>query len=87
MRKWLAGAYSKAGITVNGVAPAVIQDTTMTPRSSGDLVKSEFISPPSEALKTRINILISRSNSYWTSGLPGRDRRDSYVDGKNGIRN
>ncbi|KAG9786685.1 hypothetical protein ABEF93_005719 [Exophiala dermatitidis] len=28
---WLAGAYGKRGITVNGVAPALIEDTKMLP--------------------------------------------------------
>lgn len=39
---WLAGAYSKAGITVNGVAPALIQGTTMLPGTNEELAKSEF---------------------------------------------
>ncbi|RVX66972.1 hypothetical protein B0A52_09186 [Exophiala mesophila] len=28
---WLSGAYAKQGITINGVAPALIQDTKMLP--------------------------------------------------------
>ncbi|KAG0645175.1 ACP reductase [Hyphodiscus hymeniophilus] len=36
---WLAGAYSKSGITFNGVAPALIQETTMLPANNEDLAK------------------------------------------------
>ena len=39
--KWLAGAYSKAGITVNGVAPALIQETAMLPGNNEELAKSK----------------------------------------------
>lgn len=39
---WLAGAYSKAGITVNGVAPALIQGTAMLPGTNEELAKSEL---------------------------------------------
>lgn len=39
---WLAGAYSKSGITVNGVAPALIQDTAMLPGSNEELANSKF---------------------------------------------
>ncbi len=31
---WLAGAYGKKGITVNGVAPALIEETKMLPGST-----------------------------------------------------
>ena len=37
---WLAGAYAKKGITVNGVAPALIGDTKMLPGDSTELAKS-----------------------------------------------
>ncbi|KAL0258153.1 hypothetical protein SLS55_007325 [Diplodia seriata] len=36
---WLAGAYAAKGITVNGVAPALIQDTAMLPGSNEELAK------------------------------------------------
>ncbi|KAB2578584.1 Short-chain dehydrogenase/reductase SDR [Lasiodiplodia theobromae] len=36
---WLAGAYAAKGITVNGVAPALIQDTTMLPGANEELAK------------------------------------------------
>ncbi|MCJ1443503.1 MAG: hypothetical protein MMC23_004001 [Stictis urceolatum] len=36
---WLAGAYSKKGITVNGVAPALIEETTMLPGGNEELTK------------------------------------------------
>ena len=38
---WLAGAYSKKGITVNGVAPALIEETTMLPGGNEELTKSK----------------------------------------------
>ncbi|ETI20371.1 hypothetical protein G647_08406 [Cladophialophora carrionii CBS 160.54] len=34
---WLAGAYAKKGITVNGVAPALIEETKMLPGASAEL--------------------------------------------------
>ncbi|KIW14913.1 hypothetical protein PV08_07698 [Exophiala spinifera] len=34
---WLAGAYGKKGITVNGVAPALIEETGLLPASNDDL--------------------------------------------------
>jgi 3-oxoacyl-[acyl-carrier protein] reductase len=39
---WLAGAYAKKGVTVNGVAPALIEDTKMLPGSSAELSSSEY---------------------------------------------
>ncbi|KAK7712987.1 hypothetical protein SLS57_007548 [Botryosphaeria dothidea] len=36
---WLAGAYATKGITVNGIAPALIQDTAMLPGSNEELAK------------------------------------------------
>jgi NAD(P)-dependent dehydrogenase (short-subunit alcohol dehydrogenase family) len=37
---WLASAYAKSGVTVNGVAPALIQDTTILPGNNEELAKS-----------------------------------------------
>jgi len=34
---WLAGAYAKKGVTVNGVAPALIEGTTMLPGATAEL--------------------------------------------------
>jgi 3-oxoacyl-[acyl-carrier protein] reductase len=42
MIHWLANAYAKKGITVNGIAPALIQDTKMLPGSNEELSKSEL---------------------------------------------
>jgi len=39
---WLAAAYAKKGITVNGVAPALIMDTKMLPGSSDELAQSKW---------------------------------------------
>ena len=41
MIHWLASAYAKKGITVNGVAPALIANTNMVPGPNGELEKSE----------------------------------------------
>jgi 3-oxoacyl-[acyl-carrier protein] reductase len=43
MVHWLANTYAKKGITVNGIAPALIQDTKMLPGSSEELSKSMFL--------------------------------------------
>lgn len=40
MIHWLANAYAKKGITVNGIAPALIEQTKMLPGSSEKLSKS-----------------------------------------------
>ena len=39
---WIANTYAKNGITVNGVAPALIKDTKMLPGSNEELSKSEY---------------------------------------------
>jgi len=36
---WLAGAYAKRGITINGVAPALIGETKMLPGTDQELAK------------------------------------------------
>ncbi|KAH7327089.1 3-oxoacyl-reductase [Rhexocercosporidium sp. MPI-PUGE-AT-0058] len=36
---WLAGAYATSGVTINGVAPALIQETTMLPGNNEELAK------------------------------------------------
>ena len=46
---WLAGAYAKKGITVNGVAPALIGDTKMLPGDSTELAKSKPLCKDSHA--------------------------------------
>jgi 3-oxoacyl-[acyl-carrier protein] reductase len=38
---WLAGAYARRGITVNAVAPALIDGTKMLPGRSGELESSK----------------------------------------------
>ena len=43
---WLAAAYAKTGVTVNGVAPALIEGTNMLPVGEGGrrgLEDSEFV--------------------------------------------
>lgn len=39
---WLSQWYGPKGITVNGVAPALIQDTKMLPGDPGELAKSKW---------------------------------------------
>ena len=38
---WLSQTYCAKGVTVNGVAPALIQDTAMLPGGSEELAKSK----------------------------------------------
>jgi len=40
---WLAGAYAKKGITVNGVAPALITDTKLLTGNSEELAQSKQV--------------------------------------------
>lgn len=39
---WLASAYAKKGITVNAVAPALIEQTTMLPGATEELKQSKL---------------------------------------------
>lgn len=39
---WLSSAYCKKGITVNGVAPALIENTAMLPGGSEELKASKL---------------------------------------------
>ena len=56
---WLAGAYAKKGITVNGVAPALIEETNMLPGASAELSASESQSPNlSSTVETVVRVLI-----------------------------
>lgn len=38
---WLSQAYCRKGIAVNGVAPALIQDTKMLPGNNDELAQSK----------------------------------------------
>lgn len=38
---WLAGNVAKKGITVNAIAPALIEETAMLPGGNAELAKSE----------------------------------------------
>jgi 3-oxoacyl-[acyl-carrier protein] reductase len=40
---WMAGAYAKTGVTVNGIAPALITDTKILPGEPSQLASSELI--------------------------------------------
>ena len=39
---WLAGNVAKKSITVNGIAPALIEETAMLPGGTAELASSEF---------------------------------------------
>ncbi|GAB7348829.1 hypothetical protein MBLNU459_g7539t1 [Dothideomycetes sp. NU459] len=41
--RWLAGTVAAKGITVNAVAPALVEDTTMLPEGGEELAKSELV--------------------------------------------
>lgn len=36
---WLAQTYAKSGVTINGVAPALIEETAMLPGATEELAK------------------------------------------------
>jgi len=40
---WLAGNLAKKGVTVNAVAPALVEGTAMLPAGGEELAKSEFV--------------------------------------------
>ena len=71
--QWLAGAYSRTGVTINGVAPALIQETTMLPGNNEELAKSECSVPrtPSRPLtfpqKSQSDVLASPMKSLRLS--------------------
>jgi 3-oxoacyl-[acyl-carrier protein] reductase len=44
MIHWLANTYASKGVTVNGIAPALIAQTKMLPGSNEELSKSRLIS-------------------------------------------
>ncbi|KAK7536921.1 3-oxoacyl-reductase [Phyllosticta citribraziliensis] len=70
---WLAGAYSQSGITVNGVAPALIQDTAMLPGSNEELAKKIPIGrlgKPEEVAETVIWMV---KTGYVTNKVIGVD--------------
>lgn len=63
--------YCAKGITVNGVAPALIQDTSMLPGSNDELVKSElrlsFVLQPLflfRCFESALNFIIQMSFLY-----------------------
>jgi len=39
---WLSSVYCSKGITVNGIAPALIENTNMLPQGSNELKASEY---------------------------------------------
>ena len=84
---WLASAYAKSGITVNGVAPALIQDTAMLPGSNEELSKSTYFLSCIALVKflSAVFMLTKIRNPNRPSRLPTRDRRDCCVDGEDGI--
>jgi len=70
---WLAGAYSKSGITINGVAPALIQETTMLPGNNEEMAKRIPIGRlgyPEEVAET---VLWMVKTGYVTNKVVGVD--------------
>lgn len=39
---WLANTYASKGITINAVAPAIIEDTNMLPKGFAELAKRGY---------------------------------------------
>jgi NAD(P)-dependent dehydrogenase (short-subunit alcohol dehydrogenase family) len=60
---WLAGAYAKKGLTMNGVAPALIEETKMLPGASAELSASEFAFK--QPFRTWLSRRTTDSDSYW----------------------
>lgn len=63
---WLSGAYCNKGITVNGVAPALIENTAMLPGGSEELKASKF--------KIRISFVLVWSGLVWVIPQAGAVR-------------
>ena len=89
---WLASRYATTGITVNGIAPALISDTKMLPGQNEELAKSENPLPRSELLalsEVQVSanelILVCR-NPHRPSRHAGRDRGNIGLDGEDGVR-
>jgi 3-oxoacyl-[acyl-carrier protein] reductase len=73
MIHWLAGAYAKKGITVNGVAPALIKQTKMLPGSSEELankIPMGRLGTPKEVAET---VLWMVKTQYVTNKVIGVD--------------
>lgn len=81
---WLAGAYGKRGITVNGVAPALIEETKMLPGSTADLAARIFPCPPPPTDEKLTDTFNRHPNRQARQAR--RDRRDGRLDGQDGIR-
>ncbi|KAH7113287.1 3-oxoacyl-reductase [Dendryphion nanum] len=70
---WLAGAYAKKGVTVNGIAPALIEGTKMLPGSSEELAQKipvGRLGVPDEVADT---VLWMIKTSYVTNKVVGVD--------------
>lgn len=63
---WLASAYAKKGITVNGVAPALIEDTKMV--AEAEFVEAMKSSEPDHKPPCQFaTSLTTARNPRWTS--------------------
>lgn len=67
---WLAGAYAKKGVTVNGVAPALIGDTMMLPGNSQELAKRKSHNPPSSKIRPPGIVVCLKRHDIILSTLP-----------------
>jgi NAD(P)-dependent dehydrogenase (short-subunit alcohol dehydrogenase family) len=70
---WLAAAYAKKGITVNGIAPALIEDTTMLPTGNDDL-RQRTIGLSALKCETYVDAYLQ---GYQSDGLASRKRSQS----------
>jgi NAD(P)-dependent dehydrogenase (short-subunit alcohol dehydrogenase family) len=83
MIHWLATTYAKKGITVNGIAPALIEQTKMLPGSNEELAKSK-----SHPLRSDSEMRWLRKynrNPDWEARYAGRDCGDGSLDGEDRI--
>ncbi|KAL9108451.1 MAG: hypothetical protein Q9227_006785 [Pyrenula ochraceoflavens] len=70
---WLAGAYAKTGVTVNGIAPALIEETKMLPGGGEELVNKipvGRLGKPEEIAET---VLWMVKTGYVTNKVIGVD--------------
>ncbi|KIW04646.1 uncharacterized protein PV09_04391 [Verruconis gallopava] len=70
---WMAGAYAKKGVTVNGVAPALIQDTAMLPGSNDELASKIPIGRLGKPDEIADTVLWMVKNSYVTNKVVAVD--------------
>jgi NAD(P)-dependent dehydrogenase (short-subunit alcohol dehydrogenase family) len=81
MIHWLATTYAKKGITVNGIAPALIEQTKMLPGSSEELAKSKVF----PSLKWCMETDTRDRDPCWKARYARRDCGDGGLDGEDRV--